>query len=483
MKPSVLFSSVAALTTITLASGHFDSTSYAKEDVITRDIIVVGGGALGTHAAITLGPASGYFDPTSYAEEDIITCDIIVVGGGASGTHAAITLGDMGKSVVLVDRAGRLGGHVNTYTNSNTSKTIDSAFLYNTIATNLFDRLNIPMVTYYYTSRLPAYFTSGTNLSNNTPQGSFGAAYIAQLGKYPYLNNGFHLPDSFLKDLQMTWGEYIEKYKLVPMELEGSGEPLDILALYVFNGINSYLASETDGAAVMTAAHDHSALYQRTLAESGTKVLLNSTIVAGERHINSGVKLLVSTPTGPKVLIASQIVLGIPPILSNMQPFLLYEHEHLWLSRICGCLYYCGLVSDTGLPPIQRYTNAGTNTQHDQPRLLGDFWIYPTAVEGIFLYRYGSLTRRTQAEVESSVATIIHGLQETTENAIQGITLVFIAFANHSPHYSCVFAEAVRKDLFSKLFALYDQYARDVGALSIVFLSQFWDVVVARFYP
>ena len=275
-----MFSSVAALTTITLAFGYFDSTLYAKEDIITRDIIIV--------------------------------------GGRASGTHATITLDNIGKSVVLVDRVGRLGGHINTYTKSNTSKTIDSAFLYNTIATNLFDRLNIPIIIYNYTSRFPAYFTSKTYLSNYPPQGSFGTAYITQLGKYPYLNNGFHLPNSFLKDLQIIWGEYIKKYKLVSMELEDLGEPLDILALYVFNGINSYLALEIDRAAVMTAAHDQSALYQRTLAESGIKVLLNSTIVAGERHINSGVKLLVSTPTGPKVLIISQIVLSIPPIFSNM---------------------------------------------------------------------------------------------------------------------------------------------------------------------
>ena len=456
MKPSVLFSSVAFLITATL--------------VLT----------------------SSRFDASSYAEEDVMTRDIIVVGGGASGTYAAINLGDMGKSVVLVERAGRLGGHVNTYNDSATGKTIDygtTAFLNNTITTNFFARLNIPIITYNFTSSIPPFyadFTSGTRLSNFTPQTNFGAAYIAQLQKYPYLNNGFHLPDPLPEDLLLTWGEYIEKYNLqssaflVSTELEGSGEPLDVLALYVFNSINSYLASEIDGAAVTTASHDNSALYQQALAELGANALLNSTVVAGERYTNSGVKLVVSTPTGPKLLIASQLVLGIPPILSNMEPYLLDQQEQRLLSQISGSPYYCGLVSNTGLPTTHRYINAGTTTQYHQPRLPGAFRLYPTTVEGIFLYWYGSLTSQTQAEVETSVAKSIHNLQQTTVNATRGTPPDFIAFANHSPYHPSVSAEAVRKGFYNELYAL--QGYRNtwyVGALFVFSSGQLWNATAA----
>ena len=440
----------------------------------------------------TLAISSSRFDPASYAQEDVITRDVIVVGGGASGTYAAVTLGDMGKSVVLVDRAGSLGGHVNTYTDPTTGTTIDygtTAFLNNTITLNFFARLNIPIVTYNFTSSIPpsyADFTSGTLLSNFTPQDNFGAAYIAQLDKYPYLNDGFHLPDPVPNDLLLTWGEYIEKYNLqssaylVSTELEGSGEPLDILALYVFNSINSYLASEMDGAAVTTAAHDNSALYQRALVELGTNALLNSTVVAGERHTNSSVKLLVSTPTGPKLLVASQLVLGIPATLSNLQPFSLNQHEHGLISQISGTPYYCGLVSNTGLSTTRRYINAGTNTQYHQPRLPGAFRLYPTAVEGIFLYWYGSLTSQTQAEVETSVATSILGLQRTTANATPGKKPDFIAFADHSPYHPSVSAEAVRNGFYNDLYGL--QGYRNtwyVGALFVFSSGQLWNATAA----
>lgn len=37
-----------------------------------------------------------------------ITRDVVVIGGGASGAHAAVWLHDAGKSVVLVERADQL---------------------------------------------------------------------------------------------------------------------------------------------------------------------------------------------------------------------------------------------------------------------------------------------------------------------------------------------------------------------------------------
>lgn len=38
----------------------------------------------------------------------IITRDVVIVGGGASGAHAAVRLSDMGKTVVVVEKQGQL---------------------------------------------------------------------------------------------------------------------------------------------------------------------------------------------------------------------------------------------------------------------------------------------------------------------------------------------------------------------------------------
>lgn len=54
------------------------------------------------------------FDPCSYKADDVLVRDVVVIGGGASGTYGAIALKDMGRSVVVVEREPHFGGHVNT---------------------------------------------------------------------------------------------------------------------------------------------------------------------------------------------------------------------------------------------------------------------------------------------------------------------------------------------------------------------------------
>lgn len=47
--------------------------------------------------------------------DNIVTRDICIVGGGSTGTYSAIRLSDLGKTVVLVEFKARLGGHTQTY--------------------------------------------------------------------------------------------------------------------------------------------------------------------------------------------------------------------------------------------------------------------------------------------------------------------------------------------------------------------------------
>lgn len=58
--------------------------------------------------------SSSWFSPCSYAPEDVLIKDVVVIGGGASGTYGAIALKDMGRSVAVVEKKPHFGGHVNT---------------------------------------------------------------------------------------------------------------------------------------------------------------------------------------------------------------------------------------------------------------------------------------------------------------------------------------------------------------------------------
>lgn len=59
-------------------------------------------------------PNSSLLNPCSYAPEDVLIRDVVVIGGGASGTYGAIALKDMGRSVAVVEKKPHFGGHVNT---------------------------------------------------------------------------------------------------------------------------------------------------------------------------------------------------------------------------------------------------------------------------------------------------------------------------------------------------------------------------------
>lgn len=65
------------------------------------------------------------FDASSYDKANVITRDVVVIGGGSSGTHSAISLLRNGKTVVVVEQQPRLGGPVGTYTDPASKTTIN----------------------------------------------------------------------------------------------------------------------------------------------------------------------------------------------------------------------------------------------------------------------------------------------------------------------------------------------------------------------
>ena len=53
--------------------------------------------------------ATANWDPSDFAPQDVIHKDVVIIGGGASGTYAAVRLReDFNKSIVVVERDGHL---------------------------------------------------------------------------------------------------------------------------------------------------------------------------------------------------------------------------------------------------------------------------------------------------------------------------------------------------------------------------------------
>ena len=84
-----------------------------------------------------------------YTVNQVITKNVSIIGGGSSGTYSAIRLRDSGKSVVVVEATDRLGGHTQTYIDPVTSIPIDygvEVFHPFDVVYNYFARLNVTPV-------------------------------------------------------------------------------------------------------------------------------------------------------------------------------------------------------------------------------------------------------------------------------------------------------------------------------------------------
>src|SRR5882724_8011733 len=83
------------------------------------------------------------------ARTTTIERDVCVIGGGSSGTFSAVQLRDAGKSVLVIERKQRLGGHTETYVDPATGIPTDIGvvvFHSLPVVTNYFARFGVPLV-------------------------------------------------------------------------------------------------------------------------------------------------------------------------------------------------------------------------------------------------------------------------------------------------------------------------------------------------
>jgi uncharacterized protein with NAD-binding domain and iron-sulfur cluster len=80
---------------------------------------------------------------------EVVQQDVFVIGGGASGVHAAVSLKDKGKTVVAAEHLNRLGGNTLAYLNPATGILIDVGdvvFQPLPAVLRFFDKFKVPLV-------------------------------------------------------------------------------------------------------------------------------------------------------------------------------------------------------------------------------------------------------------------------------------------------------------------------------------------------
>ncbi|OCK94972.1 putative FAD dependent oxidoreductase [Cenococcum geophilum 1.58] len=422
--------------------------------------------------AITLPSAYGFEKRSyEYKPEDIITRDVCIIGGGSTGTYSAIRLRDMGKSVVVVEKKDVLGGHTNTYVDPATHIPIDYGVIdfHNlSIVTDYFTRLNVPWTTAMFPSTQELYvnFNTGKVVDGFAPAGQAAFAqaldvWISHLEKYPYLSNGFFLPDPVPADLLLPFHDFVKKYSIDALVYSMfEYRQINILVqptLYVMMNFNLDLIQNILNGFLTTASHDNSDIYRNALAILEKDVLLSSHVIWTDRDSSSEyVKVGVETPSGRKLIQAKKLVITIPPKLSNFKGFDLSQNESSLFGQFSNVAYYTTIVKHDGIPENLSVVNIGPNTPWNLPTLPAILSIYPSGDPGLHEVKFSSPYELSDDAVKAAIVAEFNQLH--TGGAVASATTPeFVAFDSHTPFEFSVPADAIKDGFYKKLYALQGQ--------------------------
>jgi hypothetical protein len=414
--------------------------------------------------------------PFSKANEDdvqtpeTVKSDFAIIGGGSSGTYAAIRLQQLGHTVTVIEKDSRLGGHVNTFVDPVTGSTFDYgviSFDNISVVTDYFNYLNVPIAEFVYAeiSTVSADFTTGIPVPDSSlPTVNVTAAllaYLVQLDKYPYLNNGFNLPTPVPEDLLITWGDFLEKYDLGGLAflaftlLEGVGNILAQPTLYMMK----YLARQTVenvlgvSSFLSTTHQDNQQLYDNALSKLGSNVYLSSNTTHITRLRNS-VEISVLTPSGPKLIQASKLLIAIQPKLENLS-FLDLDYEETSLfAKFNNSYYWDAVIRNTGIPDGVSVSNVNLAAPYTIPSMPG---LYGFEYSGVtHLHSVYSTSPYTIPDdvVKADMLATLARLSSSLGYEGNGTTPEIVGFNNHAPFELTVSVDEVREGFYDRLNAL-----------------------------
>ncbi|KAJ4390936.1 hypothetical protein N0V93_004535 [Gnomoniopsis smithogilvyi] len=424
--------------------------------------------------------ASTLLPNSTSTQGDVLYYDVAVIGGGSGGVYTAMGLIDQGKSVAVIEKQERLGGHAHTYTDPQTGLPINygvQVLHNNDLVKAYFARFGLnttisPVGMTNGVTQVAADFNTGkllTNLSIPTDTAAIGSAlatYATIAASYSsYLSDGFNLPDDVPEDLLMPFGDFVVKYNIsagLPTIFsinQGIGNILDLPTIYTFQ----YLPLETliylQNGFIVPADGKMTTLYDAAAAELGENVFLSSTVESVNRTASSNVTINVATPGGPKTIIASRLVIAIQPTIDNLSPFLdLTAEERDVFSRFTHAGYWPMIVNNTGIPDNFQVNFYDPNTPFNLPRMPGGYVISPTVVPGLktFYYATGQTSGANPSKLEVRTEMLAGISRLASSGLVSNTSSVpnVVAYADHGAFCLQVSAEEIKAGFYKKMNAL-----------------------------
>lgn len=401
------------------------------------------------------------------SEPKRIVRDVCILGGGSAGTYTAVQLRNLGKSVVVLEKQDRLGGHAQTVVVDGFPINIGVQVFEgdNPLVTSYASQLGVPLYPVPTTSGpASAYvdFRTGAPVSVPTPSpAELGAAIGTYFGvlesQFPYLDSGFNLPNPVPQDLLLPFGDFVTKYGLQALVqtafdfAEGVGDLLADPAIYVLKNFSLSVVGAIASNSFVVVPTGTASLYDAAAAFLGADAIVNAQILVVARNPDH-VEVLAETPEGPVLIQAGKLVVAFPPTLSNLAPIVPDDLELSLFSRFRSNYYATSLVQVAGLPPGVPLAAADPKTLYNLPPLPGVYGLQVTEVPGYYVALYGNTSWLPDDFVKADIAASI---QRLAKSAYPGLTFGgFTAFSSHAPFEMMVSADDIAAGFYSHLNAL-----------------------------
>jgi len=243
----------------------------------------------------------------------------------------------------------------------------------------------------------------------------------------------------------------------------GMGDVFKIPAVENIRAWGLDLIAQLSGGFLTTARQNNSELYTNAASElnKSNSLFLKSEVVFTERS-DTRVTLVISTPTGLKLIKAKKLLITIPPRIENLRPFALRLKEKQLFERFSNTGYTTNILNNTGIPDNVSITNAAQNTIYNLPPFPGLYDIGATSIPGLKTAYLGTNKSKkfyplTDAQNKKIIIDSIKILQNTYPHLYKKTEPYFVAYSNHAPFHLQVTAEEIKAGFYKKMYALQGQ--------------------------
>lgn len=332
-------------------------------------------------------------------------------------------------------------------------------------------------------------FSTGLPVSNY-PENQ--AAIMTALGTYGQIAAGFvnetfpgyfNLPEQVPEDLALPFGQFLAKYNLqatLPILwsfISALGDVLSVPTLFALQNFNAIElnAIQQPGGFFVPSSHNNSQLYAAVQQYLSADLLLSSTVSVTDRT-DSGVKLVVNTPSGKKLIKAKKLLVTAAPTIDNLKKLDLDVTETDVFGKWQYSSDFVGVISHTGMPDGLDVVNvvpdsSPTSLNLPKPPFVSE--IRFSGVPGLYTTTVVGAPGLNEHQAKLMVRNALNKIGDAGSLPTKHIN--FEAFSDHSPLQLRVSAEDLKAGFFKELYAL--QGRRSTFFTGAAWTSDFTSIV------